>query len=203
MSFFSASLFHCFHVASCLAIEHFSDRFGNTEFAFCPHRNTQTHLRVKVSISSRLTVINMFYISMLFCYICIISDIIVYGVAISVVLTPVRRRGETLMLSEDESIQFWKQLELVTEDIREFFKHTYDLHVESFHDEKLICNVFSLSAFDTFWNDFKNDSARVKFEKALDFHEPDISILLDIPAVACYKAKEFFSRTDAAEPQQM
>jgi len=105
------------------------------------------------------------------------------------------------MLNEDELKQFWNHLELVTEDIREFFKHNYDLHVESFHDEKLVCKVFSLGAFETFWNDFKNGSASMKFEKALDFHESDTLILLDIPTVAYYKAKEFFSRTDA--PQQM
>jgi len=37
MSFFLASLFHSFHIASCLAIEHFSTKFGNTlqyKFAF-------------------------------------------------------------------------------------------------------------------------------------------------------------------------
>jgi len=148
----------------------------------------------------------MFYVIMLFCYICyLISDIIVYFyfVAVSVGLTPLRRRaGETLMLNEDESKQFWKHLKLVTEDIREFFKNTYDLHFESFDDEKLICNVFTLGAFEKFWNELKNDSASMKFEKALDLHESDSLILLEVPAVAYYKAKEFFSGTDGAEPRQ-
>ena len=107
------------------------------------------------------------------------------------------------MPNEDESKQFWKYMELITEDIREFFKNTYDLHVESFRDETLICNVFSLDAFETFWNGFKDGSASLEFEKALDFHEYDLLILLDVPANAYCDAKEFFSRTDAVEPQQM
>lgn len=106
-----------------------------------------------------------------------------------------------MVLNELEG--FWKYLELLTETIREFFKNTYSLHVTSFENEKINCNVFSLDALDKFWNDVSNGSASLNIDKALDLIETDPVVHLELSAREYFRAKEFFSSLDGTDYQEM
>jgi len=122
-------------------------------------------------------------------------------VAVSIGVLLLRRGSNAVVLNELEG--FWKCLELLTETIREFFKNTYSLHVTSFENEKINCNVFSLDALDKFRNDVSNGSASLNIDKALDLIETDPVVHLELSAREYFRAKEFLSSLDGSDYQQM
>jgi len=134
----------------------------------------------------------------------ITCNVFYFCVAVFVGVLPLNRRGDALeLLSEDEWKGFFDYFQLVTETVREFFQNTYDLHVASIDSDKLQCFVHSVDALDKFWKDLENESARIKFEKALDFREADPLIRLELSAFDYFKAKDFFASLDSTQSQQM